>query len=400
MKTVSTVIKSLMLQEPYYGLFACSLNKEFSNKIPTACVSLDGINFKLQINKEWWDTLSPEDRYGTIKHELLHLVFYHVVDYEQWKTLEPDHDLLNVAMDLEVQSYIDKKYWGDPKKYAAEGIFDKYPALPLGMGTKWYLNFLHSIQKNNPQSSFGNLPEQTIKDIKDILDQVRVKNHTWQEVPSTMSELVKNQMEYQMKEAAQQTLKVRGHFPGEIEEKLKELLKPKPPVFNWKAYFRRLLGTAFDIYSRKTRRKESNRFEDAQGLRKRKKHKLLVGVDTSGSVSQEELQDFFSEITHIWKAGAEVTILEIDADIKKSYPFKGKIPEQVSGRGGTSFLPGIDYFNEHRKEYTCMVYFTDGYGDQDKCKPLGKVLWVITSNGAQDAKFPGPKICIPKKSKN
>ena len=195
---------------------------------------------------------------------------------------------------------------------------------------------------------------------------------------------------------AKNTQKSRGTWPAELEEMLNALLNPKPPVFNWKAYFRRLLGIAFDIYQKKTRRKESLRFPESPGLKRKKKHKLLVAIDTSGSVCEEELQDFFSEIYHIWKAGADVHILECDAKINKEWDYKGKPPKLVSGRGGTAFTPCVDYYNQHRKEYTTMVYFTDGYGDQDHCKPLNKMLWVITSNGYQDGKYPGIKICIPK----
>ena len=63
----------------------------------------------------------------------------------------------------------------------------------------------------------------------------------------------------------------------------------------------------------------------------------------------------------------------------------------------TSFLEPVQYYNDHRKDYTTMVYFTDGYGDQDECKPMGEMIWVITSNGYQEGKFPGKTILIPKK---
>ena len=88
MKTIANVIKSLMVHEPYYGIFACGLNKEWNEKISTAGVCLDGINYKLVINKEWWDKLDPNIRYGVIKHELLHLVFYHVLDYKDFFALQ------------------------------------------------------------------------------------------------------------------------------------------------------------------------------------------------------------------------------------------------------------------------------------------------------------------------
>jgi predicted metal-dependent peptidase len=388
MKTVSSVIKRLMQQDPYYGLFACGLNKEFSDKIETAGVCLDGINYKLLINQEWWNGLLPDIRIGVIKHELLHLVFYHVVDGEMWHALCPNHNMLNVAMDLEVQSYIDPQYrWSE---CAAEQIFAKYPNIPRELGTKEYIKILKTmVDPNSPKYD----PK-----LANMISNGVNNHNNWGNPSGAKNDLAKNQLDFQLKETAQNVQKSRGTIPAELQEKIEQLLKPEPPVFNWRAYFRRLLGTAFDIYQKKTRRKESNRFEESPGLKRKKKHKMLVAIDTSGSVNSDELREFFSEIYHIWKAGAVVDILECDMKISKpKYEYNGKMPEFISGRGGTSFLEPVQYYNDHRKDYTTMVYFTDGYGDQDECKPMGEMIWVITSNGYQNGEFPGKTILIPKK---
>ena len=99
MHTVSAIIKKLLIQEPYYGLFACGLNKEWSEEISTAGVSLDGINYKLVINKQWWESIDNDMKYAVIHHELNHLVFYHVVDRKTYEAICPDKDLVNIAMD-------------------------------------------------------------------------------------------------------------------------------------------------------------------------------------------------------------------------------------------------------------------------------------------------------------
>lgn len=399
MKTIANVIKSLMVHEPYYGIFACGLNKEWDEKISTAGVCLDGINYKLVINKEWWDKLDPNIRYGVIKHELLHLVFYHVLDYKDFFAYCPDRNILNIAMDLEVQSYIDPQFrW---EESAAEKLFNKYPNLPRQMGTKFYINFLKQLQEYDPnsKSDFENIINGDYSG-KELLNGNQDDHNNWGDTDSNTKELSRNQLDYQLKESAKQTIKARGTIPQELQESIEKLLKPLPPVFNWKAYFRRLLGISFDVFKKKTRRKESDRFEDSYGLKRKKKHRLLVAIDTSGSVSNPELVEFFNEIYHIWKAGADVHILECDSEITNEYDYTGKCPEQVTGRGGTSFLPCVDYYNEHSSNYNTMVYFTDGYGDQEECKPKHKMMWVITSNGnSNKSEFPGIVIKIPNNNK-
>ena len=101
------------------------------------------------------------------------------------------------------------------------------------------------------------------------------------------------------------------------------------------------MANAFDSLPKSTRRKESTRFAGALGHKLSKKHTILVGVDTSGSIGQKELDEFFSEIYHVWKAGANVDIVEFDWVIQAQYKYKGKTPSEVKGRGGKFVPPSI-----------------------------------------------------------
>jgi len=183
-------------------------------------------------------------------------------------------------------------------------------------------------------------------------------------------------------------------IPAGIQAILDRINKPKEPVFNWKQYFRRFLGNVIESDTRLTRRKESNRFADSPGIKIFERHKILVAVDTSGSVSNKELEEFFGEIYHIYKAGAQVDVLECDADISPVFKYKGELEGiKITGRGGTVFEPVIEYWDEHRKEYSTCVFFTDGYAPLPP-RPKKPMMWVITSNG-NNQKYPGYIIKIP-----
>lgn len=205
--------------------------------------------------------------------------------------------------------------------------------------------------------------------------------------------MVEQQIDHIAKQTAEQVQKLQGHIPGELESYIKDLFKQKKPVFNWRQYFRRCLGTIIDITLRKTRKKESIRFPDSSGIRHKKKSKILVAIDTSGSVSNKELCEFFSEINHIYKAGAVIDIIECDTAIAKKYQYSGKFDGKIHGRGGTNFAPAIEHYNQNRKDYTSFVYFTDGYADLN-CKPLKDMIWIITSDGKRQ-NYPGKTIYIP-----
>ena len=61
-------------------------------------------------------------------------------------------------------------------------------------------------------------------------------------------------------------------------------------------------------------------------------------------------------------------------------------------------LAGVraNYFNSNKGKYSLGICFTDGYASLYNINPFGKFCWVITSNGDQNQKYPGYKICIPK----
>ena len=118
---------------------------------------------------------------------------------------------------------------------------------------------------------------------------------------------------------------------------------------------------------------------------------MLLGIDTSGSVSDSELKEFMNEIKHIHKAGVDITIVQCDTKINSIKPYNGKNELEINGRGGTDFDPVLEYFNANTKKYTSLVYFTDG-----ECgvsvKPKGNVLWVLSEESSMNDGLPGKVI--------
>ena len=222
---------------------------------------------------------------------------------------------------------------------------------------------------------------------------------TWKDfhnIPDANKQLISNNINSVLKQTAEQVEKMHGTIPGEFSEIIDKLREKKPEVFNWKAYFRRLLGSIYDVNIRSTRRKQSKRFEGSAGIQHKKKVSILVAIDTSGSVSEKELKEFFSEIDYVYKAGARVTIIQCDTHINDVSEYDGKNIPTIKGRGGTSFDPPVDYYYKHRKEYATLIYFTDGEALLPCKKPAGMV-WVISSLGYHQD-YPGKVIYIPKEN--
>jgi len=383
--SLSKIAKELMLIEPYYGFFLIMLNKTWRKDLPTAGVSKNGINYQLAINEEFWTSLSEEHQLGLLKHELLHIAFGHLTSFGSFS----DKKLANVAMDMEINQYIDTDWL--PKG----GIMiEDYEDLNLDerAGCRYYYKKLQELkQEKDKNGTCGNEP---MDKLLDDIENGNVPDHgTWEEfddLSEAEKKLIDKQIQKVLSDAKEQTIKKRGRIPGEIEGviTIEEIVAPK---FDWRGYMRRFTGISTKVFTKKIRRKENRKFPESPGLKLKMKQHMLLGVDTSGSVSDSELQEFMSEINHIYKAGVDVTIVQCDTDIRSIESYKGKFELNVLGRGGTEFDPVLEYYNENQKKYTSLVYFTDGEC-YTRVKPKGHVLWVLSERSQMNDELPGKVI--------
>ena len=310
-------VKTLLIREPFYGLFLLNLNRYYGDRCDTACVCRNGINTELCVNKKFWDTLSDDEQLAILHHELSHILFKHITSSEYFG----DHNKFNKAADLEVNSYI-HILQKDPYCYPARFNLEN------NKGTKFYYENLpdepnDGSEGNNGDSSNSYDPNDSHASWKDF-----------QDLSDTEKQLIENQIDYQAKNTAETCQKLIGSIPGELKEYLDSLFKIKPQVFNWKAYFRRVIGNLITSELYLTRMRPSRRFPDSRGVKFKRKPHVLVGVDTSGSISDEELEDFFSEIYYLWKSGVKVTIAQIDTKIEHIEEYNGKFNKEIYGRGG------------------------------------------------------------------
>jgi len=386
-ETLAKTTKELMFTEPFYGLLLVSLNKKWVPSIRTAQVSTTNVNFDLSINPTFWESLSPLHRKGLLKHELMHMAFFHLTDYSHLK----DKILANYAMDIEINQYIDPTWLPE----GALGL-DSFPELNLEpqKGTKYYYDKLQTLPedvKNILRSAVGDgsltveLPDGST---------ITLSNHDWEEITSLdegTKKVMRDQMGGMLKTISETVAKTRGTVPGELAEIIEALYNVPEPKFDWKGYIRRFAGKSIKVYTKKSRRKLSKRYEDNPGLKIKQKKHILVAIDTSGSVNKSELIEFMHEIHHLNKTGHEVTIIQCDIAISHVGKYKPGEEFKIHGRGGTSFQPVIDYYNEHIRTLSCLIYFTDG-----ECTPphgaKGDILWVLSSKSNMNENLPGSVI--------
>lgn len=383
-RNLNKICKDLMLEQPFYGLLLLNLNKQWTDRVKTAGVGLDGINYKLYINPAFWVPLTENQKKGLLQHELMHIAFFHITEFNHLK----DKDLANQAQDIEINQKI-------PEDYLPVGgcTIDKFPGMGLlpNEGTNIYYDKLCN-QKNNPE---GNGPgeqmmqaiQNAIKDgSKEVTDQgqnnMTLPEHDWddfKDLTEAEEKLINKQLEVMLNEVAEQVKKSRGHVPHEVLQRLENLKNIEPPKFNWRAYLRRYVGNSTKNSVKKTKRKQSKRFELDFGIKIEEYSSILVAIDSSASVSDKEIYEFMNEIKHMHKCGHDFTLVFADTKMQDPIKYRPNAEIVIKQRGGTDFNPVVDYYIKNKKKYTTLIYLTDGECPAPNAI-VKNMLWVLSTN--------------------
>ncbi len=170
-----------------------------------------------------------------------------------------------------------------------------------------------------------------------------------------------------------------GSIAGRLRERIIASLKPK---LDYRGVLRQFRTSILSVNRVLTRMKPSRRYGFLYlGSRRDFTTHLLFAVDVSGSVSSDDLARGFSVLNRFFKYGIEsIEVIQFDTEIKgPPLPLKKAQREvKVLGRGGTSFIPVIDYIDEHR-HYDGLLIFTDGDAPMPP-KPQNRrtrVLWLF-----------------------
>ena len=365
------------MQEPFYGILLSSMMRVPDAKATdTMGVGYSGNVFKLYYNPEFTEKLSVNTALAVLRHETLHLALNHLSIFEGKPQNEAEQYKRNVACDLEVNCYIDKSLLYNSE---VKGLFvDDFKFKPE-LGAREYYKLLpennREEQKQNPNGPGTGGKGNQFDD-----------HNLWPaEISQAEKDMIEQAVEDMIVQAAEITEKNCGTIPGEMKIRIDAIRNRKiKPAADWKRYVRRYLGNEFSELIRKSKKRESRRFPDAAGNRHQRKSHVLVAIDTSGSVSKREYEEFMGQI-HTLRQKMTFTIVECDTRITKQFEYTGKMPNTVFGDGGTSFEPPISLFLENRRKYDALIYFTDGYAPVPDNTPKD-TLWVISSNGNKDDK--------------
>lgn len=266
----------------------------------------------------------------------------------------------NIAMDLVVNSIIPNDTLpGDyviPSKYGLEA----------GKSTMWYYTHLQDNKKYQEQCENGELGS------GGILSKIMSSHKMWEDVQDDL--IAKELGKDIVRKAKELCNKNYGNIPGVVLAQIEDLLKRGKAIVPWSKVLRMFVASCAESVLDYTLKRISRRYGTRPGTRKGDVLNIAVAVDTSGSISDSQLNLFFNEIRYIWKNGAKVTVYEADCRVCASYQFKGKFSGKVHGRGGTDLEPVL---KEVEGKYDALIYFTDFYAPPIEKRYRIPVLWVL-----------------------
>ena len=276
-----------------------------------------------------------------LKHEFYHVIFEHVTG-----RLPPEGmtKMWNIATDLAINSHLPNI----PKMACIPGVgkFEKYPA---GLSGEQYFDLLKEDPEMNkePQEGEG---EGNFDDHEGWGDG---------EIDNTMKEIAKENLKEALKKAAKEaSSKNWGSVPADVRKQIMDKLEA---TVDWRKMLRYFIKTSLRADKNSTVRKVNKRFPRIHaGKKVNRVAKIAISIDQSGSVSDEMLALFFTELNEL-STLATFTVIPFDTRVDEALVYewkKGKrhVWERVMC-GGTCFNAPTKYVNEG--EWDGHIVLTD-----------------------------------------
>lgn len=362
---VTKAVAAIVLDDPFYGYLLLRQEVIADPKIPTAATNGKWIRY----NPEFVGKLTLPQIKGLLKHEVMHVAHMHNLrrqnrDPERW----------NIACDLVINAHLVKNGVTLPEggliddKYADFSAEHVYNLLPPNTG--------HGHIPGQKPGNGGFPPPWNFGGVEDH--------------PDNTSEEAQQQLEEDAKLdviQAHNTAKIMGKLPAGIDRLLDSVRQSKMPWRKILAKFFRATAKNDETWQRPNRRFIAHDIY-LPSLHSEALGPLVIGVDTSGSVAEAELADFFGCINTILKQAKpeSIHVVYCDADVASTQVLTTRdLPLTPSkfkpkGGGGTDFRPVFDYVTEKKLKPVALIYLTDMYGVFPDKAPAYPTIWCATSN--------------------
>jgi len=333
---------------------------------PTAWT--DGMT--IGFNPTFWLKIPDEAKVTVLAHELWHIAYEHMLrrgnrDPEKWN-IAGDH-VINLMLEKSGYKFDGIQNCCKDRRYLNMSTDEIYallpdpPKIPSGGG-----GFGSGGGSSNPS------PAPLGSDLRDPPKDKEIE---------VMAKVVQAVQAARMGQQA-------GSIPGEIILEIEKFLNPKLP---WRVLLRRFFTeqSREDYSWKRPNRRYSDEYLPSlwaeDGLTT-----INYYLDISGSISDEDILRFNSEVKHIKDEfnPQMLNLITFDTRIRDQYSFNENTPFEkiiVTGRGGTDLDPVADHILKTKP--SVAVIFSDLWVDPMPSVGSIPVLWVVIGNPSATVPF-------------
>ena len=362
----------LLLKASFFGNLATRL-KLINADEWCATAATDGRNF--YYNTRFIEMLRPKEIEFLFGHEVLHCVYDHF-----GRRGDRDPQLWNIANDFCVNGDLVKHNVGE-KITSVPCLYDrKYD----GMSSEEVYDALY---ENATKIDIGKLLDQMIDEHLDGEGDGDGDEEGEGSGRPRLSAEDKQAIKDEIKEAmlaAAATVDGAGNLPAGVKRLIQQLTEPQ---MNWREILRMNLESTIkaDYTWMRASRKGWHMDAVMPGQKPDEMIDIAVMLDASGSISQDMLRDFLSEIQGIMDSFPAYKIHVVTFDTECYNPAQydsdnldSMIDYEVKGGGGTDFDCIFTYLKAEEITPRRLIVFTDGYpfgswGDAEYCD----TTWIL-----------------------
>ncbi len=375
----------LLLRAPFFGNLATRL-KLVNADTWLGTAATDGRNF--YYNTEFVNKLKPKEVEFLFGHEVLHNVYDHIGRTGDFR----DRRLFNCAADFCVNSDLIEQRIGDKitpclydpkyKGWSAEEVYDdlyeKAEKIDIGDLLEQMLD--EHMEGDGQGEGDGEGDEKDGKGRPRLTEEERRQ--------------IKDEIREALLQAAQAV--GAGNLPAGVKRLIKDLTKP---VVNWRELLeQQIQSTVKDDFSWIRPNRRSWHMDAVMpGMKPGTQIDVCVAIDTSGSISNDDIKAFLSEVKGIMDAYDEYKVRVITWDTEVYNPEEytsdnmADIAEyEPGGGGGTDPHCVWEWLKENDIEPKKLIMFTDfcffGWKPQE-VEGYCDTVWVIKGNENAEPEF-------------
>ena len=374
----------LLLRQPFFGNLATRMNLINADEwCPTAAT--DGRRF--YYNSEFVNSLPLKQLEFLVGHEVLHAVYDHM-----GRRGNRDPKLWNIADDYCVNWDLVEQRVGDKIPVAL------YDGKFKGMSAEEVYDYLY---ENADKINIDQLMKQLLDEHLDGTGEDGEGDGDGDKPGNgrpKLSEQEKKEIRDEVKEAVLAAAQASGagNLPGGVKRMIKDLIEP---VMDWRELLQQQIESTVksDFTWARPSRRSWHMDAVMPGMKPGEQIDVVIGIDTSGSITDKDLKAFLSEIKGIMEAYEEyrITVMGWDTEVHNVATFTSDNLEDIAnfepgGGGGTDPHCVWKYLQDNDIEPKKLIMFTDycffGWSPEE-VEQYCDTVWIIKGNKSAEPEF-------------